>query len=185
MIKKLYIDMDGVICDFERRYNELYHSNPEVCFPDSASNNQKKKQYLKYWNEFVEGGNFATLDPMPDWDNGFGYLWSLSIETNLKIYVLTSTARSEYFEILATHKMNWLRENDIDFEPIFVPGKRFKKIYAAPDSILVDDTKKNYYDWVANGGIGILHENWEKTINSLEKILFEDSGYCPSALGKY
>ena len=42
MIKHIYVDMDGVLADFFKRFEELFKAEPEIDYP---SNTQKKKAY--------------------------------------------------------------------------------------------------------------------------------------------
>ena len=156
---KIFVDQDGVLADFKRRFVELYHKEPEQDY--------KKKESLYYNNfkEIIDNGHFASLDPMPDLQEGLS--WLKSISNNNQIYILTSTAREEYFQTLAEQKYKWLIEHNIPYMPIFVPGKRFKKIYSSPGAILIDDTNKNIEDWNSNQGIGIYHKSWKETIEKI------------------
>ena len=38
---KIYLDMDGVVADFKKRYKEIYHMDPEVA--------EKKKEFYGYF----------------------------------------------------------------------------------------------------------------------------------------
>ena len=44
-----------------------------------------------------------------------------------------------------------------------------KYLYAHPRAILVDDRPKNINLWIENGGIGILHTNFEQTKKELQQ----------------
>ena len=46
-----------------------------------------------------------------------------------------------------------------------------KYIHAHPRAILIDDRPKNINLWIENGGIGILHTDFESTIKQLEQYL--------------
>ena len=161
---RIYVDMDGVLCDFKKRFHELYGSDPELDYP------KIKNSYYNNFEQIVEGGHFANLDPMPDLQEGLDFLNSLPFDTH-QIFILTSTAREKYFEQLAIGKSTWLIDHDINYVPIFVPGKRFKKVYAKKGDILIDDTYSNIESWIENGGIGIWHHSWESTINSIKCYL--------------
>ena len=50
-ISMIYLDMDGVIADFTKRYKELYRMEPKDA--------EKKKQFDKFFNEFIATGQFA------------------------------------------------------------------------------------------------------------------------------
>lgn len=168
MIKKIYVDMDGVLCDFNKRYREFYKVDPT---PEPAdgfhSETTRDKIHREQFNRFVRNKNFANLDPMPDIDLGLKLLKLMSI--SVPVQILSSTACEEYFNELSDQKKFWLNTHNINYTPIFVPGKRLKKQYSQPGHVLIDDTASNINDWNKMGGIGILHFSWEETINYLTK----------------
>ena len=144
--------MDGVIADFEKRYKELFRMEPKQA--------EKKQEFNHYFNNFINSGNFATLDKMPDADIGLEFLRKCSVPTQ----ILSSTANEEKYDAISKQKMIWLQTHGITFNPIFVPGKKHKWKYATPDSIIIDDTKSVIDDWREAGGIGIWHKDWPTTL---------------------
>ena len=46
MITKIYLDMDGVLCDFEKRYKKLFDELPEY--------SRRNKEWSENWTTFVE-----------------------------------------------------------------------------------------------------------------------------------
>jgi len=149
-IDKIYLDMDSVICDFDKRYIELYGEK-------SAKMTVKSE---KQFQEFINGQNFATLDLYPGALSLLKFLRSLPIPVDM----LSSSASPEYHEEISRQKKIWLDTHQITFHPIFVPGKHLKAQYATPNSILIDDDDQNIKDWNAAGGIGVLHKNELSTI---------------------
>lgn len=161
MIKEIYIDMDGVLCDFHKRYKDLYGSEIIEDYP-YMSDNKIKEDYKKHFKNFVDTRQFATLDMLPDVKSSLHFL-----EENFAcpMYILSSTAQEEYWEEIAKQKFEWLKNHDIDYAPIFVPGKRFKKLYSGPDKVMIDDSFSVIEDWNSQGGIGFQHKSWEITMN--------------------
>lgn len=159
MISEIFVDMDGVLSNFHKKFDELYHAKPEIDYP---SNNKKKAEYVKRFQEFIATGQFANLDPMPDIELALDFL--RTVHKQVPVCILTSTAREEYLDELSRQKRIWLREHDIEFHPVFVPGKRYKYYYSKPGRVLIDDTVSNIEEWRSMGGIGILHKSWQQTI---------------------
>ena len=126
-IECIYLDMDGVIADFVKRYKELYHMEPREA--------EKKKEFNKFFDEFIDTNQFATLDLMPGAMDAITFLRKASVPTQ----ILSSTANEERYDAISKQKMIWLQTHGITFNPIFVPGKRLKYKYATPDSIIIDD----------------------------------------------
>jgi hypothetical protein len=155
-ISQIYLDMDGVIADFSKRYKELYHIEPHQA--------EKKKEFNKFFDKFIASSQFATLDLMPDAMLGIDYLRNASVPTQ----ILSSTSSPERNDAVAKQKLIWLQTHGITFNPILVPGKRHKYKWATPDSIIIDDTESVIDDWRKAGGIGILHKNWVTTLAILK-----------------
>lgn len=163
MITHIYVDMDGVLADFYKRFNELFNQKPERDYP---SNTQRKKAYINNWHEFIKGEHFMTLDPMPDLQLGLTALRIL--HKKIPVEILGSTAKPEFMDELSRQKTSWLKSHGIEFHPIFVPGKQLKRQYAGPGKVLIDDTGINIDQWNADGGIGILHTDWYSTLEKLK-----------------
>lgn len=146
-MKNIYLDMDGVIADFDKRYIELFNI--------TTKQSERDKKWVQFFDKFIQDRHFATLDLMPEAVELMDYLKS----TGIPITILSSTSSENRDNEIRPQKMEWLKKHKIDFPVILVPGARLKKDYATPDSILIDDTSKNIDDWRREGGIGILYEN--------------------------
>ena len=157
--KKIYLDLDGVIADFSKRYKELYRIAPEEA--------DKKKQFGKFFNDFIKTGQFATLDMMPDAKQLLSYLNS----TGVPVEILSSTARQESYNEISRQKQMWLDKHKINYPANFVPGKSLKYKFADPESIIIDDTQSVIGDWIKAGGIGIHHTDALTTITMLRTLL--------------
>ena len=92
------------------------------------------------------------------------YLRSLKVPTE----ILSSSASEKRDPAIRPQKMDWLKKHNIEFTPIIVPGKRYKKDYSNANSVLIDDTQVNIDQWRREGGIGILHTDAINTINILK-----------------
>ena len=157
-IDKIYVDMDGVIADFEKRYTELY---------GKLSEDERKNKFRTNFNEFILTQQFATLDLMPDAHMLISYL----VELNIPKEILSSTAYPEVYESIARQKTTWLNTHKIDWPRNLVPGKRHKYKWATPTSIIIDDTPSVIEDWREAGGIGILHKDAVSTLAELKICL--------------
>ena len=156
----IYLDLDGVVADFSKRYKELYHMEPREA--------EKKKEFNKFFDEFIATRQFETLDLMPGAMDGLIFLRKhLTIPTQ----ILSSTASQERYDSISKQKMIWLQTHGITFTPNFVPGKRFKYKFAGPDKIIIDDTQSVIDQWKEAGGIGILHKDWPSTLAILRQYV--------------
>ena len=111
-ISCIYLDLDGVVADFKKRYKELYHMEPREA--------EKKKEFNKFFDEFIATKQFETLDLMPGAIDGLVFLRKhLTIPTQ----ILSSTANEDRYDEISKQKMIWLQTHGITFTPNFVPGK--------------------------------------------------------------
>ena len=143
-MKNIYLDMDGVIADFDKRYQEL--------FKITTKEAERDKKWIQFFDKFIQDRHFATLELM-DYLKG----------TGIPITILSSTSSDKRDPLIRPQKMEWLSKHKIDFPVILVPGAHLKKDYATPNCILIDDTAKNIDGWRREGGIGILHESFFHT----------------------
>jgi len=150
-MKNIYLDMDGVIADFGKRYQEIFKMTTKEA--------EKDKKWGQSFDKFVQDRHFATLDLMPEAIELIDYLKT----TGIPITILSSTASDKRDAAIRPQKMEWLSKHKIDFPVILVPGAHLKKDYATPNCILIDDTAKNIDGWRREGGIGILHESFLHT----------------------
>lgn len=156
-ISMIYLDMDGVIADFNKRYKEQYHMEPREA--------EKHKKFNKFFDEFIATRQFETLDLMPGSEDGLMFLRKhLTVPTQ----ILSSTANEARYDEISKQKLIWLNTHNITFSTNFVPGKRFKYKFAKPDTIIIDDTQSVIDQWIEAGGIGILHKDWTTTLAILQ-----------------
>ena len=155
-IIKIYLDMDGVIADFDKKYKELYNIAPKDA--------DTYKTFDKFFTTFIAERQFAKLDLMPDALLLINYLKSLSVPTE----ILSSTSSEKRDAEIREQKIDWLNKHNIEFPVNLVPGKRFKRDFSNENSLLIDDTSQNIDQWRVEGGIGILHTDAMTTIGILK-----------------
>ena len=154
-VSKIYVDMDGVLCDFEKRYKELY---------GDIKDRDRRSTFRPNFSNFIETGQFATLEPMSDFITLKVFLDSIDVTKE----ILSSTAYEETYDTISNQKMNWLNQYGVTWKPNFVPGKRHKYKYATPDALIIDDTLSVIQDWHKAGGFAIWHNNALSTISQLK-----------------
>jgi 5'-nucleotidase len=156
---KIYLDMDGVIADFDRHYRELYKMSPKEA--------DDKKAFYKLFDHFIATEQFAKLPMMQN----AKLLLEFLNGTGVPVEILSSTASEKRHDAIAPQKTEWLLKHGIHYPINFVPGKRLKRTFAKPEHLLIDDTSVNIDQWRENGGIGILHKDALTTIDTLKMYI--------------
>lgn len=160
-IKTIYLDMDGVLCDFDRRWHML--------FGEAPAQTRAKNKFSPNWDVFVTTGQFATLDPIPGWYLLYEKLQSYDV--NLEI--LSSSGGQKYHAEVTEQKKKWLKDRGINIPVNTVPGRRLKANYATASSLLIDDTPDVIMGFHEAGGYAIQHDSAERTIKMLEGFFDE------------
>lgn len=153
----IYLDMDGVLCNFERRYFQLYNELP--------GSMRDRKDFNLHWQDFIDTKQFETLE----WYPGGKELVTFCFETDLPIELLTSSGGVKNHDEVARQKRVWLDNNGlVKLKANVVAGRKHKAEFATPNAILIDDTQDIIQAFNAAGGIGILHKEIGNTLMMLK-----------------
>ena len=159
MIETIYLDMDGVISDFDKRYSAIYGCN---CRDDPNE---------KHWFEFVKQKGFFLLDPCKGMVDLIEKLFSLDVN----VVILTCVSERKNHGAVRDQKIDWLKEYNLGHLPaIFTRTKLQKSNFASPTSLIIDDSVKCVEPFKQKGGYGILHQNVKQTI--IELNCLKDKG---------
>jgi hypothetical protein len=162
-MKKLYLDMDGVLSDFEGSFSGNYG-------PDTLKT-RDKKLWTQEWPDFIlNKKGFETLPWWPGGQEMVKFAKELA-KKGIEVEILTSSGGEKYHSEVQEQKVAWLKKNGIAFKPNVVPGRKHKKDYAGPGIVLVDDTKDVIDAFNKAGGIGILHKDIGETIEKIKALL--------------
>lgn len=165
-MKLVYLDMDGVICNFSKAYEEII-TPFGFNMTDNRPNNKLFCHIVKHTNIF------ENLEPMPDAHILIDYLSKLEQDYMIKVEILTSVGSTDkdHFPIASSQKHTYLWSKRIIWKPNFVTGKKEKAKYAKQNTILIDDSVGCVEPFIEAGGNAILHTNALKTIKELNDIL--------------
>lgn len=168
---KLFLDMDGVLVDFVRGYeervgvpiatmNKMYDDN---VYPD-RDHVWKKTRCGTFWRNLPKTQEFEQII-----DAAFKY-WHED-----DVNVLTAPVRCD--DTCPTQKAGWIQDHTpIKSENFNAVHRSRKKEFALTDgkpNVLIDDYEKNIAEWVEAGGIGIVHYDINKTLKQIEQIVGE------------
>lgn len=150
-MKQLYIDMDGVLSNFNKQYTKYFKKSVPKKIDTPQWDYIHNNIGIKFWSKM-------------EWLTEGIKLWNC-----LKSYspiILTAPTQNN---ISIVGKKIWLNQN--------LPGVNYiidakKELYATPDDILIDDRERNIIRWKTAKGIGILYTgDVDNTITQVEKYL--------------
>jgi hypothetical protein len=156
----LYLDMDGVLCNFEEKFLPL--KDPGLKYD--------KKIFRKAVMEYKI---FEDLNYMP---NALKLLAAVRmLPVNVEILTSVGTHDPMQGAEAARQKTLWLNKHGITYKPNFVRMFSEKPNYATPESILIDDRPDCAEPFTKAGGHGILHEDKyiNRTIDQLNSLVLQ------------
>jgi hypothetical protein len=169
----LFVDLDGVLVDFDEGYKELtgittHHADRQGKdeFWDLYRNNLEQKNIPEknYWSKLP-------------WMSDGQTLWNYVKKYNP--YILTAPAvnpelpkEQRYkpeFNQSIQGKLDWVKRLD-NMKNIYFKAAAHKHEKAGPNKILIDDRQDTIDRWNNAGGIGIFHTSAANTIEQLKKL---------------
>lgn len=155
MTRRIYLDLDGVMADFDGSFPAVFGLDHRSMADDDM--------WLK-----INGHPtfFRDLPPMAGAVDFFR-----SIE-HLEPIILTACPKSNYAHV-ATQKVEWVRAHLSGHVTVLpVLGGSSKPLFMhAKGDILIDDFRRNTEAWAAAGGHAILHRGFEGTAAALEAAI--------------
>jgi hypothetical protein len=151
----LYLDMDGVLCNFDKAYRLI----------DPEKFDRKRFRYA-----VLDQHIFEDLEFMPDAQELLNYVSKLD---EINVEILTSMGSFDVQQGMAakSQKHKWLDKWNIPYKANFVRCKEEKAQYANENTILVDDSIGCIVPFCAKGGHGILHTKSSDSIQQIHNII--------------
>ena len=161
---KIYLDMDGVVADFEQRFKDLSGMGPREFEAKYGKN--------AFWDFIDEGDNkikfWVGIPPMEGASQLVNYV-------SKHDYVMLTAPSIKKQSRLG--KALWIRNHTGDIFPskptvIFKAAKEKHKVKPSltEKDILIDDKASTIDNWNAAGGTGILYTSANQAISELKKL---------------
>lgn len=156
---KLFLDLDGVLADFDSKVEEITGVRPDRSQP---------KAEASMWKAIERYGTFyRDLDPMPDAME----LWDYC--SPFKPTILTGISMTPG---CAKQKREWVAaylDTDVPVITCESKNKAAEALKVTPEGVipvLVDDWTKYSHVWEQAGGIFILHTSAKSSIQALKNL---------------
>ena len=152
----LYLDMDGVLCNFNKAYSSLR---------THAADGKRFRSAV------MEHKIFVDLEFMPDTQELLNHVSKLDSDIDVQILTSLGTFETDQGNEARSQKLHWLDRNNIPYKANFVRSKEEKSLYAHKFAILIDDSIGCITPFLTKSGHGILHNNAIETISILNKTI--------------
>lgn len=162
-MRQLFIDLDGVLADFDGFYEEKFGYRPNRL---STENNPEEDKRL--WENIYSVDRFyASLPVMPDAMR----LWLGALEIHPNPIILTGISKRPG---CAEEKREWVAKYIDKFAKVICCFSKDKRDYGIPGDVLIDDWIKYKSRWEHMGGIFILHKDAESSLEQARSVFSYD-----------
>lgn len=158
---KIYVDLDGVLADFAGAVKERF-GKEMAQIPKNVLWSK-----VQHYNDSHEPW-FYSLPKMHDAD----VLWQFLVQNFKNIEILSASGTTP--RDASGQKKAWVGEHfGWDVKTNIVLSAKEKAAFAAPNTILIDDTARAVNPFIQAGGMAVLHTNTRSTISALN-VLMDD-----------
>jgi 5'(3')-deoxyribonucleotidase len=158
--------MDGVVADFNKYVSNFLGREIGWGIADLTRDE---------WQKISQIDNFYyQLELIPE--STMMVALCKSFSTRFKISFLTALPREGSMPTARDDKTMWLDKYFPGIPINFGPFSRDKQNWCVPGDILIDDKPENVEQWVAKGGVAILHSgNFDQTISKILAAIDDDT----------
>jgi 5'(3')-deoxyribonucleotidase len=148
----IYIDMDGVVADFDTAATDYLHSELKI----DIANKQEGKWPPGMWERIRDNHHFyRSLPKMPQADEMIALARRFRDELDWNLMFLTAIPKGNDMPWTFWDKMLWVQERYPDVPVHFGPYSHDKQHHCTPGDILVDDRHDNCEQWRQAGGVAV------------------------------
>jgi 5'(3')-deoxyribonucleotidase len=159
----LYLDMDGVVADFNSYVESIvkYRHDQDMVWSDAEWSKVRDRPRL-----------YRDLAKTTEADELVNYCREYATQHGYELRFLTAVPRKNDMMFAFYDKVIWAEQYFPNIPVMFGPFSHNKQEHCRPGDILIDDRTSNITEWRAAGGHGILHQgNFDKTVTALECLI--------------
>lgn len=157
----IFCDMDGVLVDFDKGYEELTGKHTKHHDIQDKNNFWRLLDLSLKKKGLTEYDYWVNLPWMPDGKT----LWSFIAP--YKPYILTAPSLDPGSK---TAKREWVAKELPEAKNVYFKKAQLKPEFSGKNRILIDDREDTIDGWIARGGIGIHHTSAANTIKQLKDL---------------
>jgi 5'(3')-deoxyribonucleotidase len=159
-VKTLYLDMDGVVADFDEYAKRTLGIPPSGgIYPD----------YI--WKQLATNPRiYRDLIPTPYAQKLYKECVNFCLKHNYEWAFLTAVPKGNDVKFAFYDKVEWAQKHFPSTPVFFGPYSKDKHQHCQVGDILIDDRTSNIEEWIAAGGIAILHKDLQNTVAQLHDL---------------
>lgn len=153
---QIYLDLDGVLADFDTHYVNHFGYLPLR----KRVLGEEKKAELKdtEWDKVRETKDFfLTMPQLPDADILVHGVWKIILENNLPAPIVLTGINKDAVPHGPNQKVEWVKDHYGDVMKVIPCRSKFKSHYCSVGDVLIDDWEEYKDLWIAKGGKFITH----------------------------
>ena len=164
----LYLDMDGVVADFDSHAKTLMQLTPEEMSQALVNGRYPDDK----WRRILDYPRFfRDLPPMPRAHELVALARRYESELGYNLRMLTAIPKDNDFPDVFQDKIDWMNEYFPGIRVNFGPYSQDKQHHCRPGDILVDDRLSNIQEWRARGGTAIhVTRDYQRALDELQCI---------------
>ena len=164
----IYIDMDGVVADFNTAARKILGARPE----DEAKAAQAGRWPAERWNRLKAVKNlYRVLPKMLRADMMLLKALQFKDQLGWDVRMLTAIPKNNDVPDCIQDKVEWMQEYFPGIRVDFGPYSQDKQRHCRPGDILVDDRTDNCEQWRAAGGYAVkVGADYEAALTELDQL---------------
>jgi hypothetical protein len=160
-MKTLFLDMDGVVADFDGYAEVLFGKRP-------VGERWPKEDWEKLRDQTRL---YRDLPKTQEADLLVDACRKFAKDRRVDLFFLTAIPKGNDMHWAFYDKVIWAQIHYPDIPVMFGPYSHDKHLHCTPGDILIDDRTSNINEWTAAGGNGILHKgDLNKTLSQLNTL---------------
>lgn len=159
----IYIDMDGVVADFDGRAEQILGARPvDERWPEDQWQQLRNHKHL-----------YRHLPKTPYADQVIAVARRFRDELGWHLGMLTAIPKGNDMPSAFYDKVLWMQDHYPDIPVYFGPYSKDKQLHCQPGDVLVDDRTSNIREWGAKGGTAIKlnHLRPQEAIDQMIQLL--------------
>lgn len=183
-MKTLYLDMDGVLADFNRGAQKILGASDA----ERGQAIENDRWTADQWQQLIKNPNlYRTLPKTPQADQLVDVARKFRDNLGWRLRVLTAIPRANDVPEAFQDKILWIQEYYPDITVYFGPYSRDKARHCRPGDILVDDRRDNCLDWQKQGGhaIRVKADQQDLALKELESFYHKEQQLAAQQLRNF